>query len=111
MRVSELAKALNMTSKELLVKLKEHRIVAKSAMSTLDADAVNRVRKALVKKAPPKKPPAAAPRVAQAGAPSGPKAAAAKAVRFRAAPQNPRTERGTRSSGASALSFWAVPSR
>ena len=47
MRVSELAKTLNLTSKELLVKLKELRIQAKAATSTLDADAINRARKAL----------------------------------------------------------------
>ncbi|MBI4342430.1 MAG: translation initiation factor IF-2 [Candidatus Omnitrophica bacterium] len=58
MRVSELAKALNLTSKELLVKLKALRIEAKSSMSTLDADAINRARKALV---PPKRPAAAKP--------------------------------------------------
>ena len=61
MRVSELAKALKMPSKELLEKLKTLRIAAKSPMSTLDADAVNRARKALVKKAPVKKPSAAKP--------------------------------------------------
>ena len=53
MRVSELAKALDLSSKELLVKLKALRITAKSSSSVLDADAVNRARKALAK---PKKP-------------------------------------------------------
>jgi translation initiation factor IF-2 len=47
MRVSELAKALNLSSKELLVKLKELKVPAKASTSTLDADAINRVRKAL----------------------------------------------------------------
>ena len=56
MRVHELAKALNLTSKELLVKLKAFKIDAKSAMSTLDADAVNRTRKAITKSLPAKKP-------------------------------------------------------
>ncbi|OGX28387.1 MAG: hypothetical protein A3B78_00850 [Omnitrophica WOR_2 bacterium RIFCSPHIGHO2_02_FULL_67_20] len=61
MRVSELAKALELSSKELLVKLKTLRIAAKSASSVLDADAVNRARKALAK---PKKPaPTAKPAV------------------------------------------------
>src|SRR3989338_8026898 len=61
MRVSELAKALELSSKELLVKLKTLRIAAKSASSILDADAVNRARKALAK---PKKPaPTAKPAV------------------------------------------------
>ena len=58
MRVSELAKALNLTSKELLVKLKQIKIEAKGPMSTLDADAVNRARKALVKAVPKKTQPA-----------------------------------------------------
>ena len=60
MRVHELAKALNLTSKELLAKLKELKISAKAATSTLDADAVNRARKALVLRAPAKKPAATA---------------------------------------------------
>ena len=61
MRVHELAKVLNLTSKELLTKLKTLKIEAKSAASTLDADAINRARKA-VKAAAVKKPakPAAA---------------------------------------------------
>ena len=60
MRVSELAKALDLTSKELLVKLKALRIQAKSPTSTLDADAINRARKALKPAAKkPAKPPAA----------------------------------------------------
>jgi len=59
MRVRELAKALDLSSKELLVKLKEWKIEAKSAMSTLDADAINRARKAMARSQPPKKPQAA----------------------------------------------------
>ena len=47
MRVSELAKSLHLTSKELLTKLKELKISAKAASSTLDADAINRTRKAI----------------------------------------------------------------
>jgi translation initiation factor IF-2 len=81
MRVNELAKSLNLTSKELLTKLKELRVQAKAATSTLDADTINRVRKALAAGAPKKKPasatlraaalkrPAAASRVAAAAAP------------------------------------------
>jgi translation initiation factor IF-2 len=59
MRVSELAKELKLTSKELLVKLKTMKVTAKAATSTLDADTVNRVRKALAVKPPVKKPVAA----------------------------------------------------
>src|SRR3990172_560071 len=66
MRVHELAKVLNLTSKDLLVKLKTMRIEAKFASSTLDADAINRARKALAKPAPAKKPPAAAAKPAPA---------------------------------------------
>ncbi len=76
MRVSELAKALNMSSTELLPKLKQLRIVAKSAASTLDADAVNRARKALAK--PVKKP-----------APAKPAMKAAPIKRAAAAPLDP----------------------
>ncbi len=56
MRVSELAKALKLESKDLLVQLKKLRITATSHASTLDADAVNRARKALTpaKRTPPK---------------------------------------------------------
>ena len=68
MRVSELAKALNTTSKELLVRLKELKIPAKAATSTLDADMINRARKALAPHVPTKKPATAAPRAAQASA-------------------------------------------
>ena len=56
MRVSELAKELKIPSKELLVKLKSMKVSAKAAASTLDADAVNRVRKALAVKTVVKKP-------------------------------------------------------
>ncbi|MBI3020907.1 MAG: translation initiation factor IF-2 N-terminal domain-containing protein, partial [Candidatus Omnitrophica bacterium] len=76
MRVSELAKALKMPSKELLGKLKELRIKAAGPTSTLDADTINRVRKALVTRAPAKKPAAAAKAAAAAKKPS----AAAKPV-------------------------------
>jgi len=48
---------LNLTSKELLVKLKGLKIPAKSPMSTLDADAINRARKALVSRPAVKKSP------------------------------------------------------
>ena len=54
MRVSELAKNLKLTSKELLDTLKTLRIQAKSTSSTLDADAINRVRRALASRAPKK---------------------------------------------------------
>jgi translation initiation factor IF-2 len=47
MRVSELAKELKLTSAELLVKLKTLHIPAKAAASVLDADSVNRARKAV----------------------------------------------------------------
>ncbi len=47
MRVSELAKELKLTSKEMLAKLKELKITAKASTSTLDADTLNRIRKAL----------------------------------------------------------------
>ena len=80
MRVGELAKSLNLTSKELLAKLKEIKIDAKSPTSTLDADAINRARKALkkpaVKRAAPAKPSAAA----KAAAPAKKAAAAPKAA-------------------------------
>ncbi len=56
MRVSELAKDLKLTSKELLEKLKPLRINVKASTSTLDADAVNRIRKALAVRPAPKKP-------------------------------------------------------
>ena len=46
MRVSELAKALNLSSKDLLTKLKELKISVKTPTATLDADSVNRIRKA-----------------------------------------------------------------
>ena len=59
MRVSELAKTLNITSTELLSKLKQLKIAAKSTSSTLDADSINRARKALASRAPAKKPAAA----------------------------------------------------
>ncbi len=52
MRVHELAKVLNLSSKDLLVKLKELKISAKAHSSTLDADSVNRIRKALTAKKP-----------------------------------------------------------
>jgi len=55
MRVHELAKALNLDSKELLTTLKALRISAKSAASTLDADAINRARKAIAASAAAKK--------------------------------------------------------
>jgi len=70
MRVQELAKSLNVTSKDLLVKLKELRISAKAATSTLDADATNRVRKAFAEAVKAKK-------LAAARASSASKAAAA----------------------------------
>ena len=58
MRVHELAKDLKLTSKELLEQLKALKIQAKSHTSTLDADAINRVRKALAAtRAAAKKPP------------------------------------------------------
>jgi len=60
MRVSELAKELKLPSKELLAKLKTMKVSAKAATSTLDADTVNRVRKALAVKPPAKKPVSAA---------------------------------------------------
>ena len=47
LRVHELAKSLKLTSAELLAKLKTLKIPATSASSTLDADAINRLRKAL----------------------------------------------------------------
>ncbi|MBI3996863.1 MAG: translation initiation factor IF-2 [Candidatus Omnitrophica bacterium] len=59
MRVHELAKTLHLTSKELLSKLKDLRVTtAKASTSTLDADTINRVRKALA--VPAVKKPAAA---------------------------------------------------
>ena len=57
MRVHELAKALQIPSKELLERLKPLRIKATAANSTLDADAVNRIRKALAQRPAAKKPP------------------------------------------------------
>src|SRR3990167_3737457 len=68
MRVSELAKELKIPSKELLVKLKTLKVSAKAAASTLDADTVNRVRKALAVKLPVKKPAAARPAAAKLAA-------------------------------------------
>jgi len=61
MRVHELAKSLKLSSTDLLSKLKTLKIPAKASTSTLDADAVNRIRKALasVPKKPAAKPPAA----------------------------------------------------
>ncbi|MBI4597575.1 MAG: translation initiation factor IF-2 [Candidatus Omnitrophica bacterium] len=76
MKVSELAKALHLSSSELLVKLKALRVRAASATSTLDADAVNRVRKALTVRAPAKK---AAP-AAKASVKKSTKAPPAKAA-------------------------------
>ncbi len=74
MRVSELAKDLKLTSKELLEKLKELKISsAKAAASTLDADAVNRIRKALARA----KKPAPAPKATTRAKPT---AAAKRAV-------------------------------
>ncbi|MBI2105150.1 MAG: translation initiation factor IF-2 [Candidatus Omnitrophica bacterium] len=99
MRVSELAKALNMPSKELLEKLKTLRIAAKSPLSTLDADAVNRARKAL-KKPPVKKPSAARPAVSPARA-AGPaarpaaKPAAARAAAAKPSPAKPSAASAT----------------
>ncbi len=61
MRVSELAKDLKLTSKELLDKLKSLRIPAASPASTLDANSINRVRKLLAIRAPKKTVAAAAP--------------------------------------------------
>ena len=80
MRVSELAKELKLPSKELLVKLKTLKVSAKAAASTLDADTVNRVRKALAVKPPVKKPAAAKP--------TAPKLAAKTAV-AKPAPKKP----------------------
>ena len=77
MRVSELAKSMKLTSKELMDKLKTLKITAKTASSTLDADAINRVRKAMAASA------AAAKKAAQA------KAAAAKKPAVKAAPPKP----------------------
>ena len=73
MRVYEFAKALNLTSKDLLSKLKELKIPAKASTTTLDADAINRVRKALAAGA-------AARKAAQAKAASAKKAAGKAAV-------------------------------
>ncbi len=73
MRVSELAKVLDLSSKELLVKLKALRITAKSSSSVLDADAVNRTRKALAK---PKKPATLPVKTASAAALKKPSATA-----------------------------------
>ncbi len=61
MRVHELAKTLNLTSKELLSKLKELKIPAKAHTSTLDADAINRIRKAVLAQAAAKKAASAKP--------------------------------------------------
>ena len=77
MRVSELAKALHLSSKDLLVELKKLRIQVKASTSTLDADSVNRARKAL-RRAPVKKPPVAKA-VAVKRTPAAKKAAAAPA--------------------------------
>ena len=76
MRVHELAKTLNLTSKELLVKLKALRISAKASTSTLDADAVNRARKALTSRPPAKKAPSAAAKTATSRSVTKTKAAA-----------------------------------
>ncbi len=76
MRVHELAKSLKLPSKELLQKLKELRISAKSSMSTLDADAINRARKALASNPVVKKPPIAKkPPLKPVAAPAKPVAA------------------------------------
>ncbi len=79
MRVHELAKALNLNSKDLLARLKEFRIPAKSSTSTLDADSINRVRKAIAASV------AAAKKTAAAAARSA-AAKKAAAVAARAAP-------------------------
>ncbi len=55
MRVHELAKALTLSSKELLATLKALKIPATSHTSTLDADAINRARKAIAATAAAKK--------------------------------------------------------
>ncbi len=91
MKVSELAKSVNVTSKDLLVKLKELRIPAKTHTSQLDADAVNRVRKALAASAPRKAPakPAAKAPVKKAAAPKAPAKAAEPAARPSAATAAP----------------------
>ena len=83
MLVRDLAKTLKLKPEELLVQLKALRIKATGPSSTLDADAINRARKALVAKAPAKKPlakPTAAAKTAAAKA-SG----AAKTLRTAAA--------------------------
>ncbi len=84
MRVSELAKALKMPSKELLEKLKELKIkAAASTTGTLDADTVNRIRKALAsrRRVQAKKPAAAAPKGATAKIAAKKSAAASSAGR------------------------------
>ena len=86
MRVSELAKELKLTSKELLGKLKTMKVSAKAATSTLDADAVNRVRKALTVKPPAKKPAIAAKPVAAKPAAVKPSAAAVKPAAVKSPP-------------------------
>ncbi|MDP8229605.1 MAG: translation initiation factor IF-2 [Candidatus Gorgyraea atricola] len=82
-KVHKLAKELGLTSKELMAKLRALKIDAKTHMSTIDDDAVARVKKALggkkaekkVKKAPVKKTPVRKPKK------KAPKAAKPKPVK------------------------------
>jgi translation initiation factor IF-2 len=132
MRVSELAKALKMPSKELLEKLKGLKIKATASTSTLDADTVNRIRKALASRPPAKKsaaapargvaakpaaarPPAAPPAVstptkAPAGAATEPAVTPAKGAAPAAVSAPPETRPMPRPAAAAAtLAAPAVP--
>ncbi|MBI4340684.1 MAG: translation initiation factor IF-2 [Candidatus Omnitrophica bacterium] len=95
MRVHELAKSLKLTSAELLAKLKALKIPATSASSTLDADAINRLRKALAASAAAAKKKAAQAKAQSAKKPLAKSALPAKAAapapaKAAAAPEAPR---------------------
>ncbi len=85
MRVHELAKDLKLSSKDLLQKLKELRVSAKSHTSTLDADAINRVRKAIASSTAAKKASASAAAKAAARKAAAASLAAKAASRAKAA--------------------------
>jgi translation initiation factor IF-2 len=108
MRVSELAKALKLSSKDLLAKLKELKIPAKAAASTLDADTINRIRKAL-RTPPAKKPPSAVKAAAKKAVPAKAGAPAATKPRPHPAPAVPAAPRPQPSAPATRPSPAVMP--
>lgn len=102
MRVSELAKEFKVPSAELIAKLKALKFRVASHASTLDADAVNRIRKALAASAK-----AAAKKAAASKAAAG--AALKRATVAKAAPRAKVISVAARSAAAPATSVATAP--